>query len=294
MKQVTPTRFADFLQRLDIPTKVDVVPSLALGACNLSLYEMMWAYSIFGGRGFSTRPYFISRIEDRNGNVIVRFDNGVNRNPKEVVDEVTAYNMVQMMQGTVDRGTAIGLRSRLGAAEMGGKTGTTNDNTDAWFMGYVPQLMAGVWIGCDDQFIRLENNLGFGGRAALPVWEYFFRKVYSDKSLGVDKNARFSIPANQENINPADIFESIDSTSPGGQGEDQGVGHSQDFNYSPNQYIPPESQPVQDDEEKKKKQDTSARKQTKDPKMWEMNPGDTVKKKKGFLKRLFSKKDSVE
>jgi penicillin-binding protein 1A len=291
MKQVTPTRFADFLQRLEIPTKVDVVPSLALGACNLSLYEMMWAYSIFGGRGFSTKPYFISRIEDRNGNVIVRFDNGVNHASKEVIDEVTAYNMVQVMQGTVDRGTAIGLRGRLGAAEMGGKTGTTNDNTDAWFMGYVPQLQAGVWIGCDDQFIRLENNLGYGGRAALPVWEYFFKKVYADKSLGIDRNAKFTVPANLNEVNPADIWESIDSTAPQGQGEDQGVGNSQDFNFSPN-YIPPESQPVKDDEEKKKK-DTSMQK-TKDPKMWEMNPADTAKKKKGFLKRLFSKKDSTE
>jgi penicillin-binding protein 1A len=253
---------------------------------------MMWAYSIFGGRGFSTKPYFISRIEDRNGNVIVRFDNGVNRASKEVIDEVTAYTMVQVMQGTVDRGTAAGLRGRLGAAEMGGKTGTTNDNTDAWFMGYVPQLQAGVWIGCDDQFIRLENNLGFGGRAALPVWEYFFKKVYGDKSLGVDRNARFPVPANQNELNPADIWESVDSAAPQGQGEDQGVGNSEDFNYSPN-YIPPESQPVRDDEEKKKK-DTNMQKPTRDPKMWEMNPADSGKKKKGFLKRLFSKKDSTE
>ena len=169
-----PQQFANFVSNLGIPTKVDPYPSLALGACDLSLFEMMWGYTIFPGRGFSTKPYFITRIEDRNGNVIKRIDYTTNR--KEAVSEITAYKMCKMMQGTVDRGTAAGLRDRLGVAEMGGKTGTTNDNTDGWFMGYVPQLLGGVWIGCDDPFIRLENNLGFGGQAARPIWEYFFKR----------------------------------------------------------------------------------------------------------------------
>jgi penicillin-binding protein 1A len=290
MKQVGPPQFAEFLQRLNIPTKVDVVPSLALGACNLSLYEMMWGYSIFPGHGFSTRPYFISRIEDRNGNVIKRFDNGNNR--KEAISEVTAYKMCKMMQGTVDRGTAAGLRGRLGIAEMGGKTGTTNDNTDGWFMGYTPQLLGGVWIGCDDQFIRLENNLGYGGQAARPIWEYFFRKVLGDKTLGIDKDAKFSVPAEmQSEINSADIMEMIDTLPPGAQGEDEGVGRSDDFMYQPNkEYIPPESKPVQDDEENRRsKKDTSVA-----PKIGDLNPGDTQKKKKGFLRKLFGKKEEQQ
>jgi penicillin-binding protein 1A len=288
---VGPAQFADFLKRLNIPTKVDVVPSLALGACNLSLYEMMWGYSIFAGHGFSTRPYFIVRIEDRNGNVIARFDNGNNR--KEAISEVTAYKMCRMMQGTVDRGTAAGLRNRLGIAEMGGKTGTTNDNTDGWFMGYTPQLLGGVWIGCDDQFIRLENNLGYGGEAARPIWEYFFRKVLADKTLGVDKNAKFSVPAEMNNeINSADIDMMIDSSSPGAEGEDQGVGNSNDFMSQPNkEYIPPESQPVIEDNNKTKK-DTTTKKVMKDPRIGEPAP-DTVKKRKGFLRNLFKKRDSA-
>jgi len=286
MKQVGPAQFADFLQRLNIPTKVDVVPSLALGACNLSLYEMMWGYSIFAGHGFSTRPYFISRIEDRNGNVIKRFDNGNNR--KEAVSEVTAYRMCRMMQGTVDIGTAKGLRSRIGVAEMGGKTGTTNDNTDGWFMGYTPQLLGGVWIGCDDQFIRLENNLGMGGEAARPIWEYFFKKVLADKSLAIDKDAKFSIPAEiQGEINSADIMEMIDTLPPGAQGEDEGVGHSNDFIDMPNKvYIPAESQPVIDETKKLKKDTTSV-----PPKIGEMDKNDKEKKKKGFFHKLFGKKD---
>ena len=182
MKQVGPQEFADFLGRLNIPTKVEPYPSIALGSCDLSLFEMMWGYTIFAGSGFSTKPYFISRIEDRNGNIIKRFDYSVNR--KEAVSEVTAYKMARMMQGPVDKGTAAGLRDRLGAAEMGGKTGTTNDNADAWFMGYTPQLLAGAWVGFDDRFIR---NEGDGSRMARPIWEAFFKKVYADKTLGIDQ-----------------------------------------------------------------------------------------------------------
>jgi len=286
MKQVGPPQFAEFLQRLNLPTKVDVVPSLALGTCNLSLYEMMWGYSIFAGHGFSTRPYCISRIEDRNGNVIKRFDNGSNR--KEVISEVTAYRMCRMMQGTVDIGTAAGLRGRLGVAEMGGKTGTTNDNTDGWFMGYTPQLLGGVWIGCDDQFIRLENNLGYGGEAARPVWEYFFKKVLGDKTLGIDRDAKFSVPPEVQNeINSADIMEMIDTLPPGAQGEDEGVGHPNDF-YQPNkEFIPPESQPPVEENRKTKRDTTSVA-----PKIGDVNPNDTQKKKKGFLRKLFGKKDT--
>lgn len=287
MKQVGPPQFADFLHRLNLPSKVDVVPSLALGTCNLSLYEMMWGYSIFAGHGFSTRPYFISRIEDRNGNVIKRFDNGGGR--KEAISEVTAYRMCRMMQGTVDIGTASGLRSRLGIAEMGGKTGTTNDNTDGWFMGYTPQLLGGVWIGCDDQFIRLENNLGYGGQAARPIWEYFFKKVLADKNLGIDKEAKFSVPAEVQNeINSADIMEMIDTLPPGAQGEDEGVGHPDDFLYQQNkEFIPPESQPPVEENRRPQKKDTSGVA----PKIGDMNPADTQKKKKGFLRKLFGKKD---
>ncbi|MGH2552488.1 MAG: transglycosylase domain-containing protein, partial [Chitinophagaceae bacterium] len=139
MKQVGPQQFADFLSRINIPTKVKPFPSIALGTCDLSMYEMLWGYTIFAGRGFSTKPYCIIRIEDRNGNVIKRFDYSVNR--REAISEITAYTMARMMQGTVDKGTAAGLRNRVGALEMGGKTGTTDDNADAWFLGYTPQLL---------------------------------------------------------------------------------------------------------------------------------------------------------
>ena len=286
MKQVGPQQFSDFLARLNIPTKVAPHPSIALGSCDLSLYEMMWSYTVFAGRGFSTKPYFISRIEDRNGNVIKRFDYSVNR--KEAISEITAYKMTRIMQGTVDKGTAAGLRGRLGAMEMGGKTGTTNDNADAWYIGYTPQLLAGAWVGCDDRFIRNESNEGFGGRAARPIWEAFFKKVYADKSLGIDKDAQFVKPAELDNeLLSADILESIDDIPPpGAEGEDQGVGSESDYNTN-QEYIGPESRPVKEENGKPGKKDTivSYDKPIGAPK-------EDTQKKKGFLRRIFGKKEN--
>ena len=293
MKQVGAKPFADFLSRINIPTKVEAYPSIALGACDLSLFEMLWGYSIFAGRGFSTKPYFISRIEDRNGNVIKRFDYSVNR--KEAVSELTAFTMTRMMQGTVDKGTAAGLRTRLGAAEMGGKTGTTNSNADFWFMGYTPQLLAGAWVGCDDRFITLESSAYFGGSVARPIWEAFFKKVYADKTLGIDKDARFVQPADFNNqINSADFIPIEIDPNPAGEGEDQGVGTEEGYNMS-NDYIGPESKPVVDEENKPARKD-STNKSDQDKRKVEGKPigsaTEEPKKKKGFLKKLFGKKES--
>jgi len=294
MKQVTPKAFEEFVNRIGIPTDIGPYPANALGACDLSLYEMLWGYTVFAGRGFSTKPWYISRIEDRNGNVIVRFDYSVNR--KEAINDVTAYKMVRMMQGTVDIGTAKGLRSSLGAAEMGGKTGTTNDNSDAWFMGYTPQLLAGVWVGCDDRFIRLNKNdtRGYGGTAARPIWEAFYRKVYADKKLGIDRDARFSKPEDLEmEMNSADPLNLIDVIPPAAEGEDQGVGNESDFEIiKTKEYIGPESKPVIDDsKEKKSKKDTT---DNQAPAVKIGDPQPEEKKKKGIFNKIFGKKDKKE
>lgn len=291
MKQIGPENFANFLARINIPSKVDPHPSIALGSCDLSLYEMLWGYSIFAGRGFSTKPYIISRIEDRNGNVIKRLDYSANR--KEAVSEIAAYQMSRIMQGTVDKGTAAGLRGRLGAAEMGGKTGTTNSNADFWFIGYTPQLMAGAWVGCDDRFITLESSAFYGGSVARPIWENFFKKVYADKTLGIEKDAKFIKPENLENeINSADIMESIDDSDPGAQGEDQGVGTEQDYN-NMNEYIGPESKPVIDEDNNKPvKKDTIKSPVIKNEESKPIGSAtDEPPKKKGLLKRIFGKKN---
>lgn len=292
MKQVTPKAFEEFVSRLGIPTDIGPYPANALGACDLSLYEMLWGYTVFAGRGFSTKPWYISRIEDRNGNVIKRFDYSVNR--KEAINDVTAYKMVRMMQGTVDIGTAAGLRSRLGAAEMGGKTGTTNDNSDGWFMGYTPQLLAGVWVGCDDRFIRLNKNdtRGYGGTAARPIWEAFYKKVYADKKLGIDRDARFSKPEDLEmEMNSADPLNLIDIIPPAAEGEDQGVGNESDFEIiKTREYIGPESKPVTDDNKQKNtKKDTT---NIQAVKIGEPQPEE--KKKKGIFNKIFGKKDKKD
>lgn len=256
MKQVGPRQFADFLSRISIPTPVKPFPSICLGTCDLSMYEMLWGYTIFAGRGFSTKPYSISRIEDRNGNVIKRFDYSVNR--KEAVSEVTAYTMARMMQGAVDKGTARGMRSRVGAAEMGGKTGTTDDNADAWFIGYTPQLLGGAWVGFEYNFMR---NTSDGNTIARPIAEYFFKKVLADKKLGIEKDAKFVKPAELENeINSADILISDYDPNPGAEGTDQGVGTADDYNiYEGNDTIGPESRDYSEDENSKKpaKKDTT-------------------------------------
>ena len=297
MKQVGPQQFADFLSRINIPTKVKPYPSIALGTCDLSMYEMLWGYTMFAGRGFSTRPYSISRIEDRNGNVIKRFDYSVNR--KEAISEVTAYTMARMMQGTVDKGTARGMRSRVGAAEMGGKTGTTDDNADAWFIGYTPQLLAGSWVGFEYQFMR---NQGDGSRIARPITEYFFRKVLENKKLGIEKDAKFVKPAEMENeINSADILINDTDPNPGAEGNDQGVGTENDYlnNYDSPDTLGPESKPlpVEGDNKLPKKDTTKAI--IKSPAIKKEDPNnkpigsvtEEPEKKKGFFNRLLKKKN---
>ena len=291
MKQVGPSRFPNFLKQINIQTKVEPYPSMALGACDLSMYEMLWGYTMFPNRGISTKPFYITRIEDKNGNVLQNFQT----NMKQVISEQAAYTMVRMMQGPVDYGTAAGLRARLGAAEMGGKTGTTNDNSDAWFMGYTPQLLAGTWIGCDDRFIHLGGTLGQGGAAARPIWEYFFQKVYEDKTLGIDRSARFLQPENMNNETLMDYSPLIDKNPPpGAEGTDQGNGGAGDYiNFDKDTtHVPVESQ--LSPEEKKILNEAS-----KPAKKDELNPADKQpaqpeKKKKGFFRKLFGPKDGDE
>jgi penicillin-binding protein 1A len=287
IKQTTPERFADFLKQINIPTKVNPYPSIALGTCDLSLYEMMWGYTMFPSGGFSTKPIYITRIEDKNGNVLARFD--VDR--KEVISQTTAYTMSRMMQGAADFGTAAGLRSRIGVAEMGGKTGTTNDNSDAWFMGFTPQLLGGVWIGCDDRFIRLEGGLGYGGQAARPIWEYFFQKAFADKTLGLDKQAKFVQP---ENLRSEQIYDYSTITDhvppPEAEGANQGNGTADEYLSKPDtQNIPTESKQAM--EEQKVLEEATKPVKPATEKKEEVKP-EEKKKKDGFFKRIFGgKKD---
>ncbi|MBC7850829.1 MAG: penicillin-binding protein, partial [Chitinophagaceae bacterium] len=276
-------RFAEFLKQINIPTKVEPYPSISLGSCDLSLFEMLWGYSMFPTGGFSTKPVYITRIEDKNGNVIARFDT----ERKEVISQATAYTMSRMMQGVVDFGTAAGLRARLGISEMGGKTGTTNDNSDAWFMGFTPQLMGGVWIGCDDRFVRLESGLGYGGQAARPIWEYFFQKAFGDKTLALDKTAKFVQPENmpqQFNPIPFNPIPPGETDEPGGDVDGYlGTPDTQD--------IPVDSKKPLDEQKVWREANDPKNQVPSNDKKKDEPAKDDKKKKDGFFKRVFGKKE---
>jgi penicillin-binding protein 1A len=288
IKQVGPQRFADFIKQINIPTKVEPFPSIALGSCDLSLYEMLWGYTMFPSSGFSSRPYYFSRIEDKNGNVLERFDT----ERKEVISQATAYTMCRMMQGATDvpGATAAGLRARLNIAEMGAKTGTTNDNSDAWFFGYTPQLLAGVWIGCDDRFIRLENSLGLGGHAALPIWEYFFAKALADKTLGLDRQTKFVQPENMKTEGMYDYQNIIDKIPPpGAEGVDAGNGNANEYMDTTTQKVPIDSKLSNEEEKVLKEAGFENTKNKKDDNGAAQKESTSPPKKKGFFKRLFGR-----
>lgn len=286
MKQIGPKRFVEFLHNINIKSKMDPYPSICLGAVDLSMYEMLYGYTMFANRGFSTQPIYITRIEDRNGNVLESFQTKMN----QVISEPAAYTTTKMLGGPVEVGTAAGLRARLGAAEMAGKTGTTNDNADAWFIGFTPQLLAGTWIGCDDRFIRLENALGYGGRAAMPIWEYFFQKVYEDKTLGIDRSSRFAQPEQMRNEALYDYMNIIDQQPPpGAEGADQGNGAADQYLSMPDTSNVPVDSKLSPDEEKILKEATRNMKEEK--KSLEKFPAEEPKKeKKGFFRKLFGGK----
>lgn len=197
MQQVGPTAVATLIKRMGITTPVPPYPSIALGSFEASVYDMTGAYSTFVNHGVWTEPIYLTRIEDKNGNVLYE------RKPKVVqaLNEQTAYVMTYMLKGVVEEGTGVRLRYRYGLNNpIGGKTGTTNDNSDGWFMGITPQLVTGIWTGCEDRAIHFRNtNLGEGANTALPIFALFIKKVYADNSLGI-KKGDFSPPKGGSNV----------------------------------------------------------------------------------------------
>jgi penicillin-binding protein 1A len=228
MKQIGPQRFVDFLKRCKVQSNIPAYPSIALGSCDLSLYELMWAYTMFPGRGFNVRPQVITRIEDRNGNLLV----SVAPEISEVVSEVTAYTMCKMMGGAIKFGTATRMNSYGIKAEMGCKTGTTNNKTDAWFMIYTPELLCGTWVGCDENWIHFPSSSaeGYGGAAALPACGMFLQNVYNNKKLGYDAEAKFVKPAVDKSDIIYDYIQNLNGPpSPDAEAENMGLGSEDQF-----------------------------------------------------------------
>lgn len=185
MQQVGPTAVANLIKRMGITSPVPPYPSIALGSFEASVYDMTGAYSAFVNHGVWTEPIYLTRIEDKNGNELY------SRKPKVVqaLNEQHAYVMTYMLKGVIEQGTGVRLRYKYGLNNpIGGKTGTTQNNSDGWFMGITPQLVAGVWTGCEDRAIHFRStNLGEGANTALPIFALFMKKVYADNSLGIKK-----------------------------------------------------------------------------------------------------------
>ena len=215
MKQYGPYAMVEMMRKMGVGSFLDPVPPLCVGAANISLYEMVAAYNTFPSKGMYVRPIFVTKIEDNMGNVLATFSTV----KKEAISDRTAYLMANLMQGVVNGGTGYGLRGRFNlTGEIGGKTGTTNDNADGWFIGYTPQLTAGAWAGFEDMQVHFAATANGGGAgAALPIWGYFMQMVRKDPSLAkyYSKEA-FDAPGGFElNINcDADA---LASTAPEGE-----------------------------------------------------------------------------
>lgn len=217
MKQFNPQSVVDIMKKMGVYSPVDPVPSMFLGTSDVTLYEMVGAYGTFADKGVFTQPIFVTRIEDRHGNVISTF----RAEKHDAIDEQTAYLMIELMRGVVDAGSGGRLRWK---PEYGGfkgqiaaKTGTTQNHSDGWFLGVTPQLVNGSWTGAELRSIHFDDlKTGQGASMALPIWGYYMRKVYADHSLPYSDESEFEKPGVfSVNINcddPESIEQSLDNS----------------------------------------------------------------------------------
>ncbi len=193
MSRLDPQQFVQLLHNYGI-NNPEIHPSMALclGPCEITVGEMVSAYTAFANHGIRCAPLLVTRIEDSNGQVVAQFEPRVN----EVISEESANKMLILLQGVVNGGTGSRLRFKYNInAQMGGKTGTTNRNSDAWFMAVTPDLVTGVWVGGEDRDIHFGSMaMGQGATMALPVYAAFIKKVYANEMLPYRENALFDLP----------------------------------------------------------------------------------------------------
>ncbi len=192
MSLFTPYQLANLMRSFGIRGRIDAVVSMCLGVCEVSVEEMVDAYTTFPNKGIRVDPLYVTRIEDKNGNVLGTFI------PKthEVISESTAYKMIYMLRNVVDHGTGVRLRFRYGLkGAIGGKTGTSQNNSDGWFVGFTPSLVSGCWVGGEDRSIHFDGMAnGQGAAMALPIFGLYMQKVYADPDLGYSVDESFDIP----------------------------------------------------------------------------------------------------
>jgi len=197
IKRFGPEAVINLVRRMGITAPIEAVPSICLGTPDISVFEMVAANATFANKGTYIQPTFITRIEDKNGKVLEEFMPTTD----EVFSEQNAYAIIQLMRGVVDYGTGARLRSKYNLRnEIAGKTGTTQNNADGWFMGLTPELVAGCWTGGEERSVHFNStNEGQGASMALPIWGKFFQKIYADKTLKLTK-AGFQKPANMGDV----------------------------------------------------------------------------------------------
>ena len=194
MDHLTPPALVDMLHRYGVRNnEIEPYMPLCLGTCDIKVSEMVSAYTAFANHGIRVAPMYVTRIEDNEGNVIAEFLPQM----EEVISEDSAFKMIYIMRSVIDGGTGSRVRNRYHlTCDMGGKTGTTNSNSDCWFMGYTPSLVSGVWVGGEERDIHFDTmTLGQGAAAALPVWALYMQKVFKDKTLGYSEEEKFDIPS---------------------------------------------------------------------------------------------------
>ncbi|MFV0545014.1 MAG: transglycosylase domain-containing protein [Bacteroides sp.] len=209
MSKLNPYALARLIHSFGVRNK-DIQPtvSLCLGPCEISVGEMVSAYTAFANRGIRVAPLFVTSIEDNEGNVIATFTPQM----KEVISTTSAYKMLVMLRAVINEGTGGRVRRYGITADMGGKTGTTNRNSDGWCMGFTPSLVSGCWVGGEERDIHFDTmTYGQGASLALPVWVKYMKKVYDDRSLGYSQKEEFQLP---EGFDPCNTSEIPDSDIP--------------------------------------------------------------------------------
>ncbi len=191
-KKFEPENIILLMRKMGITSKIDPVPSMIYGPSDVSLEEMVGAFNTFGNQGIYVSPVYVTRIDDKYGNTISTFQAQEN----EAISEEAAYLMITLLKEVVNRGTAGRLRYLYQfSGEIAAKTGTTQNQSDGWFMGITPQLSAGVWVGGEDRSVHFDElGMGAGGNMALPIWAKFFEKAYADSTLGIVQDTLFEKP----------------------------------------------------------------------------------------------------
>jgi len=192
MKQIDPVTVIELAKQMGVKSFIDPVPSICVGAVEVTLAEMVGAYTTFANKGIYTEPIFVTRIEDKNGNTIATFKAA----KEQAMSEETAWVMLQMLRGVIQGGTSTRMYTTYKLNnEIAGKTGTTNENSDGWFIGMTPSLVSGAWVGGENRSIHFDRTaLGQGANMALPIWALYMQKVYANAKLGYTMDEKFIAP----------------------------------------------------------------------------------------------------